>query len=335
MKISQIKIPPSIKITPNEKINKPTTTVATSEIDNNKKIELLNKLKSDLVLYKNYLNRTIIDKSIWVNDIQYINTRLNTCLGLTDFTVNGISLVLKEYTKDLEGINGVTDDIVLNYAKIQSYSIISTSPIQIKNKDVLTYNLDFYKKGRKVETREYSFLIKGGFKIDFSTGFTYNTLKDKSYQIIDAGNKVEPTYYIDKFFNTTDSIVSTTTVNLKSIELLKKDISIGVSALMHFYSRSGNLINYGGTFGFVLNTNAEFNYLLGGSLIFGQKQRFIFNSGLAFGQVNQLNPKYNAEKIYTESQLSGVSDSQLTIKKWDMGYFFGISYNLGSINRKE
>jgi hypothetical protein len=314
----------------------------TSKISNNsveantiddKKEKILKILDLDLKKYSNYLSRNIIDKSVWLNDIQYINSKLNQCFTLTDYTVNGLLLSLKEYTNDykFEGKDELIHSIIISYATIQNYSILSTSPIQIKDKDMLTYNLDFFKDGKKVETREYSFLIRGGFKIDYSSGFAYSSLRDESYQIIDKGTRTDTTFFVDEYFNTTDSITGLTETNLKGISLLNEDINIGVSAVMHFYSRTGTLINWGGTFGFMLNTKAEFNYLLGGSLIFGQNQRFILSGGASFGQVNRLNPKYSTSEIYTESQLGQVSDSQLTVKKWDIGYFFGISYNLGNI----
>lgn len=294
---------------------------------------LFDKLNSDLNKYSNYLSRNIIDKSIWFNDIQYINSKLNQCFGLTDYSANGLLLSLNEYSKgsEIKDKDELIHSIIISYATIQNYSILSTSPIQIKDKDVLTYNLDFYKAGKKVETRDYSFLIKGGFKIDYSSGFAYSSLKDESYQIIDKGTRTDTTFYRDKYNNTTDSITDITSTKLKGISLLNKDINIGVTALMHFYSRTGTLVNWGGTFGFMLNTRAEFNYLLGGSLIFGQNQRFILSGGASIGQVNRLNPKYSTSEIYTENQLEQVSDSQLTIKKWDIGYFIGISYNLGNI----
>jgi len=307
---------------------------STASNNRNDKIEkLLKKLDSDLTIYNNYLSRNIIDKSIWYNDIQYINSKLNQCLGLTDYTVNGLLLNLKKHTKDSE-LKNKTEliySIIISYAAIQNYSILSTSPIQIKDKDVLTFNLEFFKEGKKVESRNYSFLIEGGFKIDYSSGFAYSSLRDESYQIIDKGTRTDTTFFVDEYFNTTDSITGLTETNLKGISLLNEDVNIGVSALMHFYSRTGTLINLGGTFGFMLNTKAEFNYLLGGSLIFGQNQRFILSGGASFGQINRLNPKYSTSEIYTESQLGQVSDSQLTIKKWDIGYFIGISYNLGGI----
>jgi hypothetical protein len=319
---------------PNNSTDNNTNPKSTTSKDKNDKIEkLLKKLDSDLKIYNNYLSRNIIDKSIWYNDIQYINSKLNQCLDLTDYTVNGLLLNLKKHTKDSELKNKteLIHSIIISYAAIQNYSILSTSPIQIKDKDVLTFNLDFFKEGKKVESRNYSFLIEGGFKIDYSSGFAYSSLRDESYQIIDKGTRTDTTFFVDEYFNTTDSITGLTETNLKGISLLNEDVNIGVSALMHFYSRTGTLINLGGTFGFMLNTKAEFNYLLGGSLIFGQNQRFILSGGASFGQINRLNPKYSTSEIYTESQLGQVSDSQLTIKKWDIGYFIGISYNLGGI----
>lgn len=331
---NKIVAPSSVDSSTIKKVSAPPSATSKETEDTASIFQLFRKLNSDLLQYSNYLYRNIINKSIWLNDVQYINSRLNNYFGLIDYSVSGLHTKLKEQTKGLvlnKEEENLMYNILTNYANIMSYSILSTSPLQIKDMDLLTYNIDFFKEGKKIETRDYSFLIKGGFKIDFSTGFAYSSLKDESYQIISAGTRKDTTFYIDNYFKTTDSITGLTTINLKSINLLNKDVNIGFSALMHFYTRTGSLMNYGGTFGFMLNTRAEFNYLLGGSLILGQKQRFIINGGAAFGQVNRLNPKYSMSKTYAESEFGQVSDSQLTIKKWEVGYFLGISYNLGNI----
>ena len=291
-------------------------------------IKVLQKLNNDLLSYSNYLNKNIINKDIWLNDIQYINSRLNTRFDLTNYSVNGLNEKLLEFSKSIKNkfILELIGNILSSYAHILSYSIMSTPPVQIKDMDMLTYNLNFYKGGKKINSQDYCFLIRGGFKIDFSTGFAYSSLKNENYQIINAGTRKDTTFY-----NNTDSITNISSTNLKSIGLLSEEFNIGVTALLHFYRRTGTLFNYGGTFGFMLNTKPEINYLLGFSLLFGQKQRLILSGGTTLGQVSQLNPKYDKSKTYTESELDQISDSQLTTIKWGIGYFFSLNYNLGNL----
>jgi hypothetical protein len=155
---------------------------------------------------------------------------------------------------------------------------------------------------------------KGGLKVDFSVGPTFSF----------GSNARSDKYY----FKPSDPI------NPKDSTLQKLDnknaISPGIAALMHFYGRRGQNVNYGGLFGvgagFQTVQDANLSFYLGGSVIFGKREKLMLNAGVSYLSVDRLRTdqftegnKYKTSKIKIENVTENVILPS---------FFFGISYNL-------
>lgn len=150
---------------------------------------------------------------------------------------------------------------------------------------------------------EIPFLVKGGFKIDFSTGIFLSNISDKKY------------FNRPNFVN--DSI--------KGYYLVKEDnnpISYGIAGYMHAYWRNARNINVGLTLGVGIDQNTQVKMMPGFSLILGRKERFIFNGGVVIGKCKELSI------IQNETHLYNISTEPIYSEPYKIGWFGGISYNL-------
>jgi hypothetical protein len=328
--------------------NQPDTTAGPStstlltdgELDSNQEQlkSFLSSLKTNLDKYRAYLNKHTIAQEVWSSDIDYINDQLGISIGLTDFSVVGLEGRIEKYVnlyqlKDNEKIREQIKAVLDKYGHVLRYNVMTVPPVQVQDYDRLTYSLGFYKNGKKTAQRDYMFNLKSGFKIDFSTGFTHTSLNSDAFTYVPTGTRNDTTYYRDDYFVTTDSITGIQEVNLYKLKKLgNSQVNIGVTALLHFYSRTGRLVNIGGVMGLTFDTKTDFKYLVGGSLMLGQQQRIVLSGGLAIGTVDRLNPKYNYdESVFTQSDITQVSESQLTLRQREYGYFLSVTYNLGTV----
>jgi hypothetical protein len=190
--------------------------------------------------------------------------------------------------------------------------------IQILNRDYANVEMNIKDEKDKVITSiPFAFSIRNGFKLDFSTGL-FNAFQNRSsYQILNA---------------TKDTNGSTITIDsvykIKESKLGNANLSVGI--LAHGYFRTNAYINFGLSFGFAYALETKgFNALAGGSLLLGREQRFILNAGLAYSSVQQLS-LYKIEQPYHKSYLNSTTDLKLSSKLMP-AFFFGISYNLGTI----
>ncbi|MBV5312140.1 MAG: hypothetical protein JZU47_02520 [Prolixibacteraceae bacterium] len=213
-----------------------------------------------------------------------------------------------DYTKLFEEINQLITEL-----KNENNYFICSDPVQAR-KDVINYNVKISpRKGVEsltaLENRNFNIEvpIKGGVKIDFSTGlFVTTNLHDRKYS---------------KTTSTSDSTQFIITEN-KNNSLAK--LSLG--ALMHISPRWTGNFKPGFTFGLGLNstdlTNAQI--FIGGSAIFGTNERFIISTGVSLANVDYLNGKYLLDTPIKNSEI----ETSLTEKSTRAGWFISFTYNL-------
>ncbi|MCX6571742.1 MAG: hypothetical protein NT006_10075 [Candidatus Aminicenantes bacterium] len=110
-------------------------------------------------------------------------------------------------------------------------------------------------------------LTTGGVKVDFSAGFVFAFNNDR-------------VYYLDSENNITRD---------------KKNeawATVGPGAFIHIHGRQKHPIDFAGTFGVTASKTNAFNYLAGGSILFGKSQRGILTIGLGVQTISMLSGKY-------------------------------------------
>ncbi|UTW61811.1 hypothetical protein KFE98_17630 [bacterium SCSIO 12741] len=173
------------------------------------------------------------------------------------------------------------------------------------NYDEVHYKLEI-KEGDKVVRngdQPIKVRINGGLKIDGSAGLFFTTLRD------------------DEFL-TRDEYTADSTLQKRIYQKETGDFAISAGALVHFYARTNSYFNAGLSVGAILTNEANPQYLLGGGLLIGRKQRVVLNGGWSFGRVKRLETGLELGGIY-----AGDGNTPTTMDKWDNGFFFGLSYN--------
>lgn len=98
-----------------------------------------------------------------------------------------------------------------------------------------------------------------------------------------------------------------------------------ISSFFHFYPQSRRQVSVGGTFGLGIGIGGDNaglqTYFLGPSLILGKEQRVVFTTGLTGGKVERLAQGYRPGDAYDAAIIP-------TKSIYDMGFFFGISFNI-------
>jgi hypothetical protein len=190
---------------------------------------------------------------------------------------------------------------------------VTSDPVQAE-KDVINFDIKItprknIKSSSVLETRDFSTSvpIKGGIKIDFSTGLFVTTgLYDRSYSTTTS---------------TSDSTKSSISEN-KNNSLAQ--LSLG--ALMHISPRWTSSFKPSFSWGLGLNssdlTNA--NLFIGASAMFGNNDRFIVSTGVSLANVDYLKGKYS---LNTEISTEDIDDD-LTAKAARAGWFISFTYNL-------
>ena len=209
---------------------------------------------------------------------------------------------------------------------------VTSGVIQPKNNDMLRFDLTI-KRGEVdvMPTKEYEIMLKGGWKIDFSTGLFWNNLIDHEFTTKRL-SLPDTTFFVDENFVTTDSITALGTTDKDSIMRNENgNFNIGIGILAHVYPRTGSRANYGLTGGFIVGTDSRIKYVIGGSVILGYEQRLIISGGMALGQVKRLGSGLNEGELL--SPVAGQTSIVPTRDGvWNNGWFLGITWNLGSLN---
>lgn len=320
--------------------------------DPNHKILVAKDIKDDIAKILNdttLINQLNDESKVKVNSIKNklndIGDFLNAASGLILGNESNINKVKKSLEESKELVTKIKNDVNIQYNKLKdsllniiklkdsSYTLLYDSiyknrtikiiPFQVANSDLSIINLQFTRKGQVYAEREILLKNKYGFKLDFSTGFVGTTLRDDNYRLYSRSGD------------------SSAIINDP-----KGKFTVGFGFMAHAYFRTGNRFNVALTSGFALNgSNQTINYILGAAIPLGLEQRFIISAGVLFGKVKRLSSGYK-ESNNVDSLASTSPSAYLTnnnwyrniqntgvplTEKWSNGFYFGITYNLGTL----
>jgi hypothetical protein len=181
---------------------------------------------------------------------------------------------------------------------------------QIQNADAITFTVNVKPKSGlggtvNVVNQQIMVPIRGGLKVDFTTGVYYSTIRNEAY---------------------------TLKANADSSHLLivpegGTKGTIGITGLMHVYSRLGSV-----TPSFVLGAGKtlDLNYslLTGIGVLFGTDNKFAISGGANFSNIKALSNKYlndDGTKIPLSKSVTDISTYNVTRRAW----FISFTYSLG------
>ena len=298
-------------------------------------------LRSDLVYFNNYYrdlafvqekyNVALACLQVKITEVFFLNNVPRTGNDLASAIERWLPDTLRVYRRFacllLNQIASEYDSAVNRRSNYRIY----TQLLQIPNADELGIGI----KTSKSTTSLYGhkFNIKGGIKIDFSTGIFVTGL-NSSENILTSLR-----------FRIRDSATAPTTRDTVGNLILPNEDKLNFSTgfLVHVYRRSGHWINTGMVAGATVS-NSEFMMLLGGSIMFRMGNgRLSLVGGWAFGKQKALDANhqkylYNANQfptnqVYNKDQLPRFfTDTNIsTYEKRQRSWFAGITYNFASI----
>jgi hypothetical protein len=182
-------------------------------------------------------------------------------------------------------------------------------PVKIQNYDYSSFAIRMIDK-RSLASEELviPYINRGGFKLDFSTGFVFNGLTNQNYRLLEYDSN---------------------NVQIKRETKDKIPFNTGICLMAHGYMRTGYFVNLAATTGLAYNLNNQnLNFMLGGSILLRADQRFILTFGAMAGRVKELVAYYQTDNPIAKTALPITSDIPFT-ERLKTSWFIGISYNLG------
>ncbi len=237
---------------------------------------------------------------------------------------------IKDYLDDAkEAMNGIKDFenenkielLINNYDKLsEPYFTYYTKPFQPK-KDEIEVNIDVTSdklncKRTVPVNYNNSYKVSGGWKIDFSTGVFFN-----------GGNKDFLGRDLEYLPDGSDSVVTIYDKNENNRMMLS------VGGFAHIYKRTGRSVTIALSPGISTTLNLDgVNLHLGGSIIFGRKNRGIITAGATFKESAVLNSNYSYDGSYTKKLLP---DDPPSTKKFPVvGWFVALTYNISKLQKE-
>lgn len=302
-----------------------------------------NSLVSDLlgqtsIQPQDFLERANEINSAVNNDVARLNTYVNTFQSAYQSYANGrgksggfegegADAMVENWSKQAKAFaNNFDSDLLLkklDYLETE-YQAIMNTPFNFNTSDVaegdkITVTVDFYRNPEsdgeykpgdlaevanltKIKSKEIDVTVKGDIKINSSVGMAFPYFNNNSE-------------YINK-----DSVITAVDGN---------NFTPNIAAYLNFYPYSGRNATFGGTFGVgvpISSDGKNFNFLMGGSVIFGSNNRLVLNYGATLGQVNKLDQGYEVG-----DNLGDALDNVPTRKAYQWGGFVGISFSLADI----
>jgi len=189
---------------------------------------------------------------------------------------------------------------------------------QIQNADSIVFTLNIAPKANTngsihVTNQPLSIPIKGGFKVDFSTGVYYSSIRNEKYALQDVtqgdtlviGKKIVPDGG-DK--------------NGRS--------AVGINALAHITYRMGT-VQPSLVLGLGSSLDLNYSLLIGAGVSIGRGNRIVLSGGLNYSSVKVLSDKYRDVTGQLLPQVKDVTSLD-TYNKVRTGWFLGLTYSLGS-----
>lgn len=257
-----------------------------------------------------------------------VKQNIKSCIpGLTMITPASLGEVLSAASEDSD-YRAKVEQVTLLLIKLERYSAFLPPAFQIKNADELKLDVAYYtpQSTTPVYSRDHDFAILGGWKIDFSTGFIFSDLVNKSFLITDADEKIKETTLID-------GTIRRDTIAMKSIiEQENSKFRVGFGIFSHFYPRLSRYFSVGITTGFMVKDNLAVQFPIGASVMLGRGSRIVLSGGKVYGERSELSSKYKLNTPVEASSLTNVTEDNLTVNRFKSGWFFALTYNFGGTN---
>ena len=303
-------------------------------------------LRSDLVYFNNFYK-----------DLNFIQEKYNAALACLqvniaqEFSLDNIPRTGKELAAAIEGKIGlqlpkvywafackILNQLAAEYdiaVNRRSNYRIYTQVLQVPNADEIKVGM---KTGKATNyLYRHDFIIKGGLKLDFSSGVFLTGLNDIDYVLRSVRFRFKDSSAAPAARDTTGNLIA---VN-------EDKLNFNTGFLVHVYTRSGMFTNLGLVTGVTFN-NSDFMWMLGGSIMFRMGSgRLSLVGGWAFGKQKALDANhqqylYDATQFPTNQEYIGNDINNrlprffpetniTTYEKRETSWFAGITYNFASI----
>jgi len=299
-------------------------------------------------------------------DLLQLQENIKCCFGITLGDADALKSSLQLY-KELvidssywdeldQMINNVTSHYKTAVTKT-SHAKMFYMTRQVPDEDRMKMTVKQVKQDKKLE---YNFWVKGGLKIDFSSGFFMTWIRNNEYTLQNftfAYRESKDTVVV-RGGVPQDSIMYSGNVLKTSgnfIALNENKISYMAGVFAHFYRRSGRPFNWGGGLGFSINTNGQPYILLGlsGMLSSASGRRVALVVGLAGGNEKTLTGtayQYKVTQTHYDHDNGAIiygnlrdvpkfydTGKDLSVDVYDkfkVNWFLGLTFNLGSFGVK-
>lgn len=277
--------------------------------------KIMTTLNGDVNRYYSELNESVEQFQQAYDRYVQFNGKENSFVG------EGLDAQVRELLKDAKSFTTSFD-----VAKVGSqldrvermYQAISNTPFvfnvnYLAQGDGATIKLSFDHKydndegdkaGDLYKEFDFKLFVRGDFKINSSIGL--------AFPYHDENNM-----YINR-----DSVVTSVDGN---------NYTPNLSAYLNFYPYTGRNVQLGGTFGVgvpISNDNRNFNFLLGGSMLFGDDSKLVLHGGVVLGQVKRLDNGYQV------GDNLGNTSVEVPLKNdYQWGGFVGISFSILNVNQ--
>ncbi len=285
-------------------------------------IEAEHQLRSELEFYISEISsEEHLDKHAFQeNRILYLQRQVQIRTNYMDL-YSAIAIALpnkidefKDRTKLLDEISKTVDAEInkMFTLKLDNYMI----PINFDGENIDAIDVTLERQEKQVSNApanitKYRVWVIGGLKIDVSPGVFFTTVKDMEYGTEEG-----------------------TTAGKKIIyEKDKGNLQLAVGSTVNVAFRSSGWVRPTFCAGALLTQDQNIQIIAGGGFHFGKMERVSLLGGISMGMQKEINSRYKANAS-TEYDL-GTSTDLPTNDVFKIGGFFGITYNLGKVNKAE
>lgn len=324
---------------------KPEKGTGTAEEKSVQLVQSTVNLRNDLMAFNSVFKSANFVQQYYIKQLSCLQKKIADFYGLPFIPATGEDLAsaidntiapeaARKYAYFLCSILGQIAEQYDRAIKHQSDFVQYTKYIQVPNADDITFKA---RTKNSTDLFGQTFLIKGGWKIDFSTGVFVTGLNSQEF------------VQVSHRFAYRDSLtgpLKDTTGNLLSANKGKLNFSTGF--LVHLYKRSGTYFNWGAVTGITINDD-DFKMLFGGSAMFRMGNgRLSFVAGGAVGKQKQLDAnqqQYNiksadlpSNRVYIQNDINNrlprfyAETNISTYDKLKLSWFAGITYNFAGLS---
>ncbi len=234
-----------------------------------------------------------------VRHITSIITKLKSDSAQNDLAIksDNITHILQELTKDTS-------------------FVVERGPFLVNDSDVFLFQTILVSKKEDTTMNIPPIPIKtfGGIRFNFSTGFAFHFggLLNESFRL----EKRLPVSGADSFYIRKND--------------QRNQFLPAIAAFMHIYRKCPCDPQFAYTFGLSTNPTdlSTTTFYTGGSLVLTSDRLFILTAGVAGGLADRLVAKYTRDGLYSYADHTGLQDKDLLEKRFRLGFFIGVSYNL-------